>query len=67
VTSKVTTIKVTPRNFDADRFALTVASAIELISGVEVRGHAHYNIESDSYDVALEWDEPEGQSHRVTW
>jgi hypothetical protein len=65
--SKVTTIKVCPRQFDAQDLARAIAKAVELICGREITGNAHYNIAHDNYDIALEWDEEEGESSRATW
>jgi len=66
VTSKVTKIRITPRNnFDATVFADEIAGVVELISGVKVDGRAFYVIESDSYDITFEWDED--GSDRLTW
>jgi len=65
VTSKVTVIKVSPRYFDAEDLAFSIAKAVEFISGKDIKGRAFYNISSDSYDISLEWDEEE--SDRVTW
>ena len=65
MTSKVTVIKVSPRQFDAEDLAFSIAKAVEFISDKEVRGRAFYNISSDSYDISLEWDEED--IDRATW